>query len=69
VRTQRFVAGKILQAVLTLFFILTFNFFLFRILPGDPVAVLTKTQGLELSGEQQEELREDLGLLDPLPKQ
>jgi peptide/nickel transport system permease protein len=69
VRTQRFIAGKILQAVLTLFFILTFNFFLFRILPGDPVAVLTKTQGVELSAEQQEELRDDLGLLDPLPKQ
>jgi peptide/nickel transport system permease protein len=69
VGTQRYIAGKIFQAILTLLFILTFNFFLFRILPGDPVAVLTKTQGVELSAEQQEELAVDLGLREPLPQQ
>jgi len=69
VGTQRYVLGKIFQAFLTLFFILTFNFFLFRVIPGDPVALLTKTAGVELSAEQQEDLRDDLGLLDPLPQQ
>ncbi len=68
-RTQRYIAGKVFQALLTLLFILTFNFFLFRILPGDPVAVLTKTQGVELSAEQQEELALELGLREPLPQQ
>ena len=67
--TQRYILGKILQALITLFFILTFNFFLFRVIPGDPVVLLTRTAGVELSGEQQQQLREDLGLLEPLPSQ
>ncbi len=65
----RFLLGKALQAVLTLFFILTFNFFLFRVITDDPVKLLTRTQGVELSEEQQQQLKEDLGLLKPLPQQ
>lgn len=67
--SQRYLVTKLAQAVLTLFFILTFNFFLFRVIPGDPVTLFTRTAGVELSGEQQEDLREHLGLLDPLPQQ
>ncbi len=64
--TQRYLLGKVGQAVLTLLFILTFNFFLFRILPGDPVRLLTKGTGQRLSVEEQAQLREDLGLNKPL---
>ena len=31
---------------MTLWFVLTFNFFLFRILPGDPVAMLARSEKL-----------------------
>lgn len=64
--TQRYLLGKVGQAVLTLLFILTFNFFLFRILPGDPVRLLTKGTGQRLSPAEQEQLRADLGLDQPL---
>ena len=64
--TQRYLVGKVGQALLTLLFILTFNFFLFRILPGDPVRLLTKGTGQRLSPAEQEQLREDLGLNKPL---
>ena len=43
--TQRYVLGKILQALLTLFFILDFNFFLFRVMPGDPVETAHAQRG------------------------
>jgi peptide/nickel transport system permease protein len=66
VGTQRYLLGKVGQALLTLLFILTFNFFLFRILPGDPVRLLTKGTGQRLSVAEQNQLREDLGLNQPL---
>jgi len=69
VGSQRYLIGKIGQALLTMFFILTFNFFLFRVMPGDPVTLLTKTSNVELNAEQQQQLREHLGLLEPLPQQ
>ena len=64
--TQRYLLGKVAQAVLTLLFILTFNFFLFRILPGDPVRILTKGSGQRLTPAEQDEMRERLGLNEPL---
>src|SRR5262245_46594869 len=60
---------KFLAALATLFFVVTFNFFLFRVMPGDPVRLLARAQGLELSQQAQKELIEDLGLNDPLPQQ
>ena len=36
----RFVVGKTLGALGTLFFVVIFNFFLFRVVQGDPVATL-----------------------------
>jgi peptide/nickel transport system permease protein len=65
----RYLSRKLLQAGATLAFILVFNFFLFRIMPGDPVKILTRTKGLELSAEQQRALIVDLGLNEPLPQQ
>jgi peptide/nickel transport system permease protein len=65
----RYLLGKVLQALLTLFFILTFNFFLFRVITDDPIKLLTRTQGVEMSAAQQRQLAEELGLLEPLPAQ
>lgn len=42
--TGNYVARKFGWALLTLFFVLTVNFFLFRIMPGDPVALLARSQ-------------------------
>jgi peptide/nickel transport system permease protein len=65
---RRYVVGKVLQALLTLAFVLVFNFFLFRIMPGDPAALLLRgTSALRI--ETIEALEEDLGLNEPLPQQ
>ena len=44
--SRRYLLSKTLQAVVTLWFVLTFNFFLFRILPGDPIAMQTRSEKL-----------------------
>ncbi len=64
--TQKYLLRKLVQVVLTLLFILTFNFFLFRILPGDPVKILVRSSGTELTKAQQEELARDFGLDKPV---
>jgi peptide/nickel transport system permease protein len=69
VRGRRYVLSKVGQALATLAFIVAFNFFLFRVMPGDPVRLLAKSQGLELSQQGQQELIQDLGLDKPLPAQ
>ena len=66
--TRRYVAGKVLQALLTLAFVLVFNFFLFRVMPGDPAALLLRGTGA-LSRATIAQLNEDLGLDQPLPRQ
>ena len=43
---RRYLLSKSLQALATLLFVLTFNFFLFRVLPGDPVGLLARSQRL-----------------------
>jgi peptide/nickel transport system permease protein len=42
----RYLARKLGWALLTLFFVLCFNFFLFRIMPGDPAGLLARSQRL-----------------------
>ena len=66
---RRYVIKKILQALATLAFILVFNFFLFRVMPSDPVKLLTKQKGIQLSQAAQQELINELGLDKPLPAQ
>ena len=66
--TRRYVVGKILQALLTLAFVLVFNFFLFRVMPGDPATLLLRGTGA-LSQEVIATLNRDLGLDQPLPRQ
>lgn len=59
----RWLAGKVGAAVLTLVFVLVFNFFLFRAV-GDPTSQLARLPGA--TDEQIEQLREDYGLDKPL---
>jgi peptide/nickel transport system permease protein len=58
---------KVLHAVATLVFVLAFNFVLFRAI-GDPVKLLTRTS-VHLDPEEQQALREEFGIDDPLPQQ
>jgi peptide/nickel transport system permease protein len=56
----RFVTGKVLAALATLAFVICFNFFLFRVVEGDPVANLFRGKNLTL--EQRKEIRREFGL-------
>ena len=66
--TRRYVLGKVAQAVVTLAFVLAFNFLLFRVMPGDPAALLLRGTG-QLTRETIAELEHELGLDQPLPQQ
>ncbi|MEI6362308.1 MAG: ABC transporter permease [Actinomycetes bacterium] len=63
----KYLAAKAGWALLTLWFILSVNFFLFRIMPGDPVALLARSQ--RLSQEALDRQRQLFGLEEPLPQQ
>jgi peptide/nickel transport system permease protein len=63
----QYVGRKVLWALLTLFFVLTLNFFLFRVMPGDPVALLARSQ--RLTPEAIAEQRALFGLDQPLWQQ
>ncbi|MEO8476730.1 MAG: ABC transporter permease [Actinomycetota bacterium] len=64
---RRYLLSKLLQAFATLLFVLTFNFFLFRVLPGDPIGLLARSQ--RLTDADIAEQRATLGLDQPLPQQ
>ena len=66
--TRRYVAGKLAQALLTLAFVLVFNFILFRVMPGDPIALLLRGSGA-IRADVIAELERDFGLDQPLPEQ
>jgi peptide/nickel transport system permease protein len=61
--TGRWLAGKVGAAVVTLIFVLIFNFFLFRVM-GDPTTQLAKLPNA--STEELAELRSDYGLDKPI---
>lgn len=61
---SRYVLGKVAGAMGSLMFVLVFNFFLFRVLPGDPVRTLARNR--LVSERQIEELTRTLGLDQPL---
>jgi peptide/nickel transport system permease protein len=63
----RYLARKLGWAVITLFFVLTFNFFLFRIMPGDPAGLLARSQ--RLTEADIAEQRQLLGLDQPMLQQ
>ena len=56
-------ARRIVQAIITLFVVATFNFWLFRLLPGDPARLIARES--RLSPEAYEQLRESFGLNEP----
>ena len=62
-----YLARKLLHAFFTLLFVLAFNFFLFRVLPSDPVSINARSQRLT-EADIQEQL-DNFGLLEPLPTQ
>ena len=65
---RRYLLGKVLQALLTLAFVLVFNFFLFRVLPGDPAALLLRGTAA-FNPDNVAQMRADLGLDRPLLEQ
>jgi peptide/nickel transport system permease protein len=58
--SARFVTGKVLGSLATLAFVICFNFFLFRVIEGDPVANLFR--GRNLTATQREALTKQFGL-------
>jgi peptide/nickel transport system permease protein len=68
VSSRRYLTRKTLHAVATLAFVLAFNFFLFRIMPGDPVRLLARSS-LHLTRAEQEAQIREFGLDQPLPQQ
>ena len=62
-----YVLGRLGTAVVSLFAVIVAGFFLFRILPGDPVRAMT--EGREVTTEQREELHRQFGLDQPLWQQ
>jgi len=67
VGTRRYLVSKILQALLTLLFVLAFNFFLFRGI-GDPATQLLRGHS-GISAESVRQLQRELGLDLPLGQQ
>ncbi|MFI6349905.1 ABC transporter permease [Streptomyces sp. NPDC050560] len=63
----RYVAGKLGGAIVSLFAVLVTSFFLFRLIPGDPVKYLTG--GRQVSAEQLAAYRKEFGLDLPLWEQ
>jgi peptide/nickel transport system permease protein len=59
-----YLGRKVLHAIFTLWFVITMNFFLFRVMPGDPITLLARSQ--HLSAADVEEQIHNLGL--DLPK-
>lgn len=60
----KYLGKKLLQLLLTLYAIATFNFILFRVMPGDPIRLLARAGNI--SAESMERIRELFGLDKPL---
>jgi peptide/nickel transport system permease protein len=58
---------KVVSAIITLFFVLAFNFFLFRVLPADPARNLAR--GSTLTASQMAAINRTFGIGLPLPQQ
>ncbi|WP_415951367.1 ABC transporter permease [Streptomyces sp. KLOTTS4A1] len=63
----RYAAGRIVGAAISLFAVLVTSFFLFRLIPSDPVKHMTG--GRPVSSEQLENLRREFGLDQPMWQQ
>lgn len=65
--TVRFVVSKLGGALASFSLVVVLGFLLFRMIPGDPVATMTRDR--PTSPEQLAALRERLGLDEPMPEQ
>ena len=57
---------KVIKIILTLFIVSFLTFLLMDIAPGDPAQIQMKMMGAGASEELLEEIREEMGLNDPL---
>jgi len=64
----RFIVRRLIQAIPTLFGVLVLTFLLTRLSPADPVSLMLGGQ-YDVTPEDREQLRQTLGLNDPLPVQ
>jgi peptide/nickel transport system permease protein len=64
VQRRNYLVRKISYAILTLILVIIFNFFLFRILPGDPVKLIVHSP--RMTAEAQERIRTTFGLDKPV---
>jgi len=64
----RFIARRLLQAIPTIFGIMVITFALTRLSPSDPVTIMTGASA-DITEEDRAELRQKLGLNDPIPVQ
>jgi peptide/nickel transport system permease protein len=63
----RALIGKTVSGLITLFFVIVFNFFLFRVLPADPARNLVR--GSALTATQMAKINRTFGIGLPLPQQ
>jgi peptide/nickel transport system permease protein len=66
---RRYLARKTFHAIATLAFVVAFNFFLFRVMPGDPIKLLARGSKAHMSRQAIAGLEHRLGLDRPLPQQ
>jgi peptide/nickel transport system permease protein len=45
--STRYVVNRVLAAISTLIFVVLFNFFLFRVMPGDPIGLYTRGRNMD----------------------
>ncbi|MGB4201186.1 MAG: ABC transporter permease, partial [Thermotogota bacterium] len=65
--SSRYLGNKIAQALITIFIVLCVNFFLFRIMPGDPLSMLMRNP--RASQQAIQKAKELYGLDQSLPAQ
>jgi peptide/nickel transport system permease protein len=65
--TRRFILRRLVQAIPTMFGIITLTFLISRLAPGDPIRLVTF--GLDLTGAEIDEIRRNYGLDRPLHEQ
>ena len=66
---RKYLARKVLHALATLAFVLAFNFFLFRVMPGDPVRLLARGSATHMTPERIAQIEHEQGLDLALPQQ
>ena len=65
---RRAIARKIVNSLVTLMLVIVVNFFLFRMMPGDPIGIIVPSDP-RIPSEYKEQLVEEYGLNDPLLEQ